>query len=284
MSRDFILVDFENVQPGSLGALDAATSEVRIFAGEHQKKVDLALAKALQALGPRAEYIQIAGSGKDALDFHIAFYIGRLSQQHPDARFTIVSRDTGFDPLVKHLAGLGIACRRIGAIAVTMAKKTMAATPAKAATKKVAKAVAVTVAPTPVAAPRKAAPQKNMLQKSTPQESTPQESTPQESTSQKSTPKKAAKAIAKSVAKPLVKATGATSTARPADAHVAKALAWLGKVSQNRPGTIRALRASIANLFKPGLETAEIDALLAQLARSGQVRIEGNRVTYALRA
>ncbi|HWT14634.1 MAG TPA: PIN domain-containing protein [Patescibacteria group bacterium] len=160
MAQEFILVDFENVQPSSLGALRPGDCHIRLFAGEHQKKVDIGLVQALQQFGKHAEYIQIVGNGKDALDFHIAFYIGRLSAGHPGASFTIVSRDTGFDPLVKHLAGLGIACRRIAAIAgATAAKPARAGTAAskptaKAATKAAApKKAAVKSAPRAVAKP-----------------------------------------------------------------------------------------------------------------------------------
>lgn len=113
MPRHYVLVDFENVQPASLGALKADEDHVKVFAGQHQSRVDLGLAQALQPFGKNAEYIQIVGSGKDALDFHIAFYIGKLAAEHPDAHFTIVSKDTGFDPLRKHLETLGISCNRV---------------------------------------------------------------------------------------------------------------------------------------------------------------------------
>ncbi|KAA3633006.1 MAG: hypothetical protein DWQ08_02490, partial [Proteobacteria bacterium] len=46
---------------------------------------------------------KINGNGPNALDFHIAFYIGQLAQQDPNAYFHIISRDAGFDPLIKHL-------------------------------------------------------------------------------------------------------------------------------------------------------------------------------------
>jgi PIN domain len=57
----------------------------------------------MQKLGPRAEYVKIAGNGSNALDFHIAFYIGHLSAQDPTGYFHIISKDTGFDPLIQHL-------------------------------------------------------------------------------------------------------------------------------------------------------------------------------------
>jgi len=46
------------------------------------------------------------------LDFHIAFYIGQLAERDPDAYFHIISKDTGFDPLIKHLKGRGILAQR----------------------------------------------------------------------------------------------------------------------------------------------------------------------------
>ena len=47
--------------------------------------------------------MKIAGNGSNALDFHIAFHIGSLSNQDPNAFFHIISKDTGFDPLIQHL-------------------------------------------------------------------------------------------------------------------------------------------------------------------------------------
>jgi hypothetical protein len=135
MPTHFVLVDFENVQPKNLGALSPADTHVRVFAGASQSKVDLGLAQALQRFGTHAEYIQIVGSGKDALDFHIAFYIGELSAKHPSAHFTIVSKDTGFDPLLKHLAARGVRCKRIASLAGGAPSKEA---PAKAAAKKAA--------------------------------------------------------------------------------------------------------------------------------------------------
>ena len=158
MSRQYVLVDFENVQPSSLGALKAGDCHVMVFAGQHQTRVDLGLAQALQPFGMHAQYIQIVGSGKDALDFHIAYYIGRLAAEHPKSSFTIVSRDTGFDPLIKHLAKLGIACKRVAtlpgaSVKLPTTKDAKPAAPAKVAkaakapAKKAAKATRAAAAP-----------------------------------------------------------------------------------------------------------------------------------------
>lgn len=110
---NFFLIDFENVQPKMLGRLKPGTARIKVFLGQSQTKLLLELVQALQPFGSDAEYIQISGSGPDAVDFHIAFYIGRLASAEPAPSFTIISKDKGFDPLVKHLGSLGIKCRRV---------------------------------------------------------------------------------------------------------------------------------------------------------------------------
>ncbi len=103
MKTNYILIDFENVQPKNLELLHGHDFRVLVFVGESQKNISIQLAEALQKLGERGRYIRIAGNGKNALDFHIAYYIGQLSEKDPTAFFHIISKDTGFDPLVRHL-------------------------------------------------------------------------------------------------------------------------------------------------------------------------------------
>lgn len=116
MKTNYILVDFENVQPGKINPPADMLVKVLVFLGETQTKVSLDLAMSLQSLGNNAEYIKITGSGKNALDFHIAFWIGKLSEKEPNSYFHIVSKDTGFDPLVKYLRKNKILARRVSII------------------------------------------------------------------------------------------------------------------------------------------------------------------------
>lgn len=108
----YVLVDFENVQPESVEELAAAHFRLVVFVGSNQPKIPVRLAAAIQAMGDRANYVQISGNGRNALDFHIAYYIGSLALQDPRAFFHIISRDTGFDPLVQHLKTLGFDAAR----------------------------------------------------------------------------------------------------------------------------------------------------------------------------
>lgn len=103
MRTNYVLIDYESVQPEALAVLDAEHFKVFVFVGASQAKVTFEAAAAMQKMGSRAEYIKISGNGPNALDFHIAFYIGQLSSVDPTAYFHIISKDTGFDPLIQHL-------------------------------------------------------------------------------------------------------------------------------------------------------------------------------------
>jgi hypothetical protein len=103
MRTNYVLIDYENVQPSSLAGRDAEHFRVIVFVGANQNKLNFDTAAALQKLGARAEYIKIAGNGPNALDFHIAFHMGRIAAEDPTAFFHIISKDTGFDPLIQHL-------------------------------------------------------------------------------------------------------------------------------------------------------------------------------------
>ena len=105
MATNYILIDFENVHPKNLELVTKHPFKVFVFVGASQTKVPFDLADSMQLLGNSAKYIKIAGNGQNALDFHIAYYIGELAGKDPDAHFHIISKDKGFDPLIKHLKG-----------------------------------------------------------------------------------------------------------------------------------------------------------------------------------
>ena len=119
MKTNYLLIDYENVQPKDLSLLNGIAFKVLVFLGANQTKVPVEFVKTVQALGKDAEYIQISGNGSNALDFHIAFTIGELSKSEPDAYYHIISKDTGFDPLIKHAKKKGINIKRSKTIADT---------------------------------------------------------------------------------------------------------------------------------------------------------------------
>ncbi|MDT3706102.1 MAG: PIN domain-containing protein [Thiobacillus sp.] len=124
MDQTYILVDFENVQPPDMGLLSGDQYQLRIFRGPHQKKLDFDIAESLQPLGDRVKYIQSDRHGKNALDFHIAFYMGRLlegleangSSASSNTRFVVISKDGGFDALMSHVQSLGYEATKAASI------------------------------------------------------------------------------------------------------------------------------------------------------------------------
>ena len=117
MPLTYVFIDYENVQPASIATLDREDIRVYIFVGVNQTKLSFDIAATVQKMGARAEYVKCSGTGNNALDFHIAYYIGYLSAKDPAGQFVIVSKDTGFDPLIAHLAGRGVLVTRTKDIA-----------------------------------------------------------------------------------------------------------------------------------------------------------------------
>jgi len=112
LATNYVLIDFENVHPKNLELLTKYPFKVFVFVGASQTKVPFDLADSMQLLGNDAKYIKISGNGQNALDFHIAYYVGELAAKDPDANFHIISKDKGFDPLIKHLKSRRVRVQR----------------------------------------------------------------------------------------------------------------------------------------------------------------------------
>ena len=119
MATNYVLVDFENVQPDSLAALATGQFRVKVFVGAAQAKgrISFELSHSMQMLGANAEYVKIARTGKNAVDMHIAYYVGRLLEKEPGAVIHIISKDSDFDPLIEYLRAKGSTCKRVKTIA-----------------------------------------------------------------------------------------------------------------------------------------------------------------------
>jgi hypothetical protein len=114
---NYVFVDYENVQVASLALLKAEHFKVYIFLGANNTKLPVSLFLSMQELGQRVELVTLEASGKNALDFHIAYYLGTLAAIDPKAFFHIISKDSGFDPLIHHLRTKNIYSARSASIA-----------------------------------------------------------------------------------------------------------------------------------------------------------------------
>jgi hypothetical protein len=137
VKNNYILIDYENVQVQSLALLHGEQFHVRIFLGPHNTKLPVELAVAMQRLGSRGEYIILETPGSNALDFHIAYYLGALAAADSKGAFHIISKDTGFDPLIQHLRRRKIFVTRSAAIEEMPCFKTPVVSAAAPAQKKI---------------------------------------------------------------------------------------------------------------------------------------------------
>lgn len=127
-----LLVDFENIQDlDYLKKLRNTDFEVRVFLGPHQSRLPSSLVRQAQPFGTRLQWIQMEGNGKNALDFHIAYTIGLLVAEDRKRRIFVLSKDTGFDPLIAYLAKRNIACERIEELGKFLTNKDAVPNPTK---------------------------------------------------------------------------------------------------------------------------------------------------------
>ena len=115
MNETILLVDYENIGKIELGEIPAGVL-VPFFFGASQKSVPKEFLKAALNLRERFVAIDIEGQGKNALDFHIAYYLGEYLTRSPQSACVILSKDKGFDPLVKHLVLRGFSVRRANSL------------------------------------------------------------------------------------------------------------------------------------------------------------------------
>jgi hypothetical protein len=111
-----LLIDYENIQGINLSELKGTEFKVKIFTGSSQNKIPIELVASAQVLGNQVEWIRIDGNGPNALDFHIAYYLGEYAAMNPRDEYFILSKDKGFDPLVKHITKKKLLCKRIATV------------------------------------------------------------------------------------------------------------------------------------------------------------------------
>lgn len=296
MKPHYVLIDYENVPVKSLALLQDEVFRAYVFLGPNNKSLPTAFAVSAQQLGTRLAYVELDKSGKNALDFHITYYLGWLAAQDETAQFHIVSRDTGFDSLLAHARACGIAAARAASLEAMLglAARDAEAAPAKPARSRKKPAADKTAnleeAPEPAAQSAERAP----------------------STRAKATPRRKAKAaaeVAASVTAP--EASAARAAAEPqnevrkaapaadsgADKHAlspkARALAScsveelvqvvsdnLLKRQRSRPATVKTLLKTIQSVCGEGVEDGKVSAVYAALQHNGSVVAKGSRITY----
>jgi NTP pyrophosphatase (non-canonical NTP hydrolase) len=279
-----VLVDWENVQPkdDDIRSLVPDVTDIWLFHGPNQKGVGAKHA----SFGDKATLVKIARTGKNALDFHLSFYMGYIAARHPDARFVVVSNDKGYAPMLEHAAELGFSARQVGfgnggvvvAKAASKSSAKKAAPAKKAAAKKVA---AKKVLAKPAA--RKAGVSKPSAE--TVKAPTKKAPVPKKTAATKTAVSPVAEApvaspSATSIAPSTVKGNSAIDLSK-AVSHV---VASLGKTA-SKPAKQAKLVAAIKSLLGQSADDQAVHSVLTQLLASGKVAIDAKgAVRYELQA
>ena len=252
------LVDFENVSPPleELTKLVPGFTDVWLFHGPNEQKK----AEQIRQADSRVTLVPHLGKGKNALDFHLSFYLGYVAAKHPDAHLVVVANDRGYDPMLAHARMLKFTVKRVGYKSKPAAKKVDKSTtegPASAAKATPAKKAASANAPT---AAKRLAVKQASIQKAV----------------AKKVPAKKAAAPKPVAAQPKV-ALPALSVEAQAFARIKKALSKMG---MERPTKTKSFLRHMGALMGQGSKAEQIEAVVAKLEKEGVVRIIREAVEY----
>jgi hypothetical protein len=268
-----VLVDLENNQP-TLGDVRSLVPDVTHAWLFHSRGQAGRLAS-FEPLGQERTPVPISRPGKNALDFHLAFYLGYIAARNPKAKLVIVAIDKGYGPMVEHAVELGFE--------VVKVPFRLQATPGKKV------AVKKSPAKQADAKPAKAAPKKTPTKNAT---------TPSRALAKKSAAAGKVTASMAAAAQPAAKvstppakmpAPGKATATRSSPAgsmaggkrvETAKVAASLKKMGDKRPKKVKPLRRHLASLLGTGESDSAAQALLDSLVSAGSVRLDGDSVAY----
>ncbi|MGE0370921.1 MAG: nucleotide pyrophosphohydrolase [Gammaproteobacteria bacterium] len=290
-----VLLDYENVQPSEaeLRALVPDVSQVWVFHGPHQREVE----KRFTSFGTGATAVPISKTGKNALDFHLSFYMGYIASRNPESPMVVVANDKGYEPMLAHARAMGFVVRRESHGAVKApAKKAVAKKVAakKVPAKKVAakKAAAKKAVAKPVAAKtpsaKKAAPAPVAKKAAAPKVAPAKTAVPA-----KHVGPKLGQAAPSKVAVPISLVAGGSDavvvppspsrTVAVLDGDIKRITENLRKVGVNRPTKAAALRRLLKSLLAAETGDASIEVALGKLVAAGTVVVTtGSEVKYPL--
>jgi len=136
VSGTHVLLDYENVQPteDELRAMVPDASQVWVFHGPHQREVEQRFA----SFGADVTAVPISKPGKNALDFHLSFYMGYIASRNQASAMVVVANDKGYEPMLEHAKSMGFAVRQVGHGQAKPAASVKATPAAKPAAQKVA--------------------------------------------------------------------------------------------------------------------------------------------------
>lgn len=109
------LIDYENVSSSGLDGLEHLTTDdaVFIFYSENADRLTFDAHRRLMASMARVHYFKAESGSKNALDFQLASYLGYLIHENRSAAYHIISKDAGFDSVIKFWGRQGVSVQRL---------------------------------------------------------------------------------------------------------------------------------------------------------------------------
>lgn len=97
------LIDYENVNMDGLNGIQdlSEADQVYIFYSDNANKLTFGLHQQIVESPAWIRYVNAETGAKNALDFQLATYLGYLVSQSSAERFCLVSKDSGFQAVVK---------------------------------------------------------------------------------------------------------------------------------------------------------------------------------------
>jgi NTP pyrophosphatase (non-canonical NTP hydrolase) len=290
MSGTHVLLDYENVQPteAELRALVPDASQVWVFHGPHQRQVEARFA----SFGADVTAVPISKTGKNALDFHLSFYMGYIASRNQASAMVVVANDKGYEPMLEHARSMGFAARQVGhgeikppapvktaPPATFAAKKAAAKKPAAKkvpAKKAAAKQPAVKAAPAKKAAAKKAGAAVPAAKKAPAKKVALAKKVAAKSAATPSAKKAvvAAPAVAPKALPPVGKGTKAVSLSPDSAATIKKLTDSLRKMGDKRPTKPASLWRSLKSFLGAAAAEASVEVALARLIEDGVVKVD----------
>lgn len=115
--KRFYLVDTENQGCSALKKILKAPDIARkflLFYTNYSQHLDFQTVRLIAEQAASMEFIECRYGIKNALDFQLISYLGFLIHQYPEAAFTIVSNDGGFDPAISFWKDRHVKVSRLG--------------------------------------------------------------------------------------------------------------------------------------------------------------------------
>jgi PIN domain len=116
-AMNHVFVDYENVHAVDPAIIGSKTVHVTLLLGAKKTTIDATVVEKLMRHTATVEMIRLTSSGRNALDFILAYYLGRAVLADPRGCFHIVSKDKGYDALIEHLQSRHIRARRYDSFA-----------------------------------------------------------------------------------------------------------------------------------------------------------------------